>query len=195
MNKIKFRFHTPKRTYKVSHSDYTDYKSPLAKDFMNRCGYCDCEHSWLGGIHNFHIEHFAPISLFPEWKTNYSNLIYACSHCNIAKSDDWVSSDKNTPIMGDKGYIDPCDTSFEISFSRLTDGSIFPENPIAKYMYIKLKLYLERKRIIWTIDRIYQKIRAIKSVLDANPKNTEVKEIFNELSLEFFNYLEYLHQS
>lgn len=39
---------------------------------------------WL----NFQIDHFKPISKYPELERNYKNLVYCCSYVNRAKSDD-----------------------------------------------------------------------------------------------------------
>ncbi|EAY29202.1 HNH endonuclease [Microscilla marina] len=193
---ILFRQVNPSRTYSGrEYKNYRAYKSALRSDFNKRCGYCDCVDFWHGGENNFHVEHFAPKSLFPTLQTKYSNLIYSCATCNVAKGNDWVSNDSTIPNINGKGYVDPCNPSFVQHFSRIESGAIIPKSSIGRYMYIKLKLYLEKNRVMWMLHKIYEKINLIKDALK-NQTNEVLKQeltnIFNELSTEFFRYLNYL---
>ena len=67
--------------------DYRRYKPYLRRDFQYQCAYCTIHEAEFGGHYNFQIDHFRPQSLFPELRTEYANLYYACSICNIYKSD------------------------------------------------------------------------------------------------------------
>src|SRR5271154_2101665 len=96
-----FRLSVPSQTCSKQYLNYRRYKKYLIVDFSNRCGYCDGHDKWYGGFKNFHIDHFAPKEKFPQLKTVYSNLIYSCPSCNIAKSDFWPSTDENISHVDD----------------------------------------------------------------------------------------------
>jgi hypothetical protein len=183
---IPFREHQPQRTYTVTHKDYRKYKKPLAKDFQNKCGYTNCHHSWFGGITNFHIDHFKAKSLYPLLVNDYENLVYATSFVNISKSDD----DNDL-------YLDPCKVDFNLHFERDTHGNILPksDSPHAKYMYEKLKLYLERYGIIAKLEYIYQtwlrNEEAIELITDEESKSKFVS-YQKDISYLFMKYYKYL---
>ena len=182
----KFRQIEPKRTYTGDDlSDYKRYKDQLRIDFHKRCGYTDCPDFWFGGKSNFHIDHFLPRSKYPELECKYSNLVYSCSFVNRAKSDDEGS------------YLDPCDNDFNDFFYRDEHGNIYPEDSSseAKYMYKKLKLYLDRYGIIWMLDFIDKEIdllsTEIKKIKGKDKKN-KLLEMYYDLSEEFRKYKKYL---
>jgi len=187
MSKLPFRDLTPKRTCTKSYASYGSYKSYLADDFNNRCGYTDSHHRWFGGISTFHIDHFKPHSDYPELKTTYSNLVYACSYVNILKSND-------DPI----NYLDPCATDYNQHFYRDTHGTICPDpqSPQAVHMHKKLKLGLIRYRLIWSLeksDAILKKLDQVKNTIPADTKEeVDFLRLYVGLAQEFREYLEYL---
>lgn len=183
-----FRENPPVRTFKKTYSSYGSYKPYLAKDFFNRCGYTDCSDFWFGGVNNFHIDHFLPWKNYPKLpalKTDYQNLVYCCSYVNILKSNDEIS------------YIDPCNVDFNLHFKRDNIGNILPiaKSKEAKYMYKKLKLFMKRYQIIWTLDNIFRKMKLLKEAIEKT-KDSELKNellIANgELGMVMTEYLEYL---
>lgn len=193
---VQFRNDVPQRTYAgVRFTQYRKYKPFLRNDFRMRCGYCNSEDFWFGGPNAFHIDHFAPKSKFPLLQTRYSNLVYACPYCNRAKSNDWPSDKSNICVVGNKGYLDPCSTEYDNQLCRDEVGRIIPTTELGKYIHKKLKLYLERKRIIWTLDRIYATIEIVNKKIENDKTediSQEVKDAFFELSRVFFKYLGYL---
>lgn len=183
-----FRQTAPVRTYKGTYKNYRSYKPHIAKDFNNRCGYTDCSDMWFGGRNNFHIDHFIPWKKHkdkPELKTDYANLVYACSYVNIIKSDD------------EGQYLDPCNEDFNNHFERDIAGRIVAKatSPQAIYMFKKLKLHLRRYQVIWMLDQLYAKMKAvqakIESIKDENKKN-DLKILQGELGGEMIKYLDYL---
>lgn len=59
-----------------------DVLTQLYDDFHNKCYICESK-----GIESVNIEHFAPHKkINPIRKFNWSNLFWACSHCNQIKS-------------------------------------------------------------------------------------------------------------
>ncbi len=184
----KFRDSNPVRTFTETETNYRKYKPHLAKDFYRRCGYTDCPDFWFGGKNNFHIDHFIPWKNYPKkpnLKTDYSNLVYACSYVNIIKSND------------EGAYIDPCDIDFNKHFTRDNSGNIIP-NPKSKpanYMYGKLKLFMRRYQIIWMLDSIYLKMKALKKIIDASPNGKHKNSLLitqGELGNLMIEYLDYL---
>lgn len=60
-----------------------DVLEQLYIDFKNKCYLCESK-----GIESINIEHFAPHKKINKIrKFNWSNLFWACSHCNKIKSD------------------------------------------------------------------------------------------------------------
>jgi hypothetical protein len=177
-----FRIIAPERTYIGKHTNYRDYKLYLAEDFNHKCGYTDCSDVWFGGRNNFHIDHFIPWKKHedkPLLKTDYSNLVYCCSYVNIAKSDD------------EGLYLDPCNVDYNLHFQREDDGRIIPLTESAKYMYTKMKLFLERYHIIWLLDQLDDKMNRLHAIIDET-NNENAKSIYMQLSFAFNNYRKYL---
>ena len=183
-----FRTNAPVRTYTGPDlTSYRKYKQQLANDFRRRCGYTDCPDFWFGGIKAFHIDHFKPKSKYVHLERSYSNLVYACSHVNQAKSDD------------DADYLDPCDSDYNSHFGRDENGNIVPLPGCkeAEYMYTRLKLYLQRYGIIWSLESIRAKLSELRTLIDriadTDPKvKLELLESHLKLSGMFEDYLKYL---
>ncbi len=146
-----FRISTPTRTYSKTLKHYRSYKRYLIVDFSNRCGYCDGSDTWHGGYRSYHIDHFAPKDKFGHLENIYINLIYACPSCNSSKSNKWPSDDAEKNVVGEEGFLNPCNDDFNEHFSRDNDGNIIGISPIAKDMYKNLNLGLERHSIIWKL--------------------------------------------
>lgn len=181
-NELPFRTDLPERTYSGKKlSDYRRYKNYLAKDFKNRCGYTYCVDFWFGGKPNFQIDHLKPKSKFPDLETEYSNLVYTCSYINRAKSDDIGL------------YLDPVDEDYNLHFYRDELGNIYPreDSKAAKYMYLKLKLYLKRYSIIWMLDQLEQKMFILQELIE-QLDNKEAKELYFAISFKYNNYKRYL---
>jgi hypothetical protein len=181
MSEVIFRDKSPERTYTGAFKDYRRYKNFLEKDFKSRCGYTDCFDFWFGGKPNFQIDHFKPKSKHPELETTYSNLVYSCSYINRAKTDD----------IGD--YIDPVDIDYNEHFYRDHLGNIYPKetSTSAKYMYIKLKLYLKRYSIIWMLDQLEKKMFKLQELIEATD-NPEAKELLVQITMKYNNHKRYL---
>lgn len=182
MSELIFRNSSPKRTYSGKElSNYRSYKKYLITDFKSRCGYTDCLDFWFGGKDNFQIDHFIPKSKSPKLEIDYSNLVYSCSYVNRAKSDD----------VGN--YIDPCDVDYNEHFYRDELGNIYPNehSDSAKYMYIKLKLYLKRYSIIWILDQLEQRMFKLQEIIETT-KNAEAKELLVEITMKYNNHKRYL---
>lgn len=134
----------------------TTIKKHLKQDFHGRCAYCDDSDS-LVDI-DFHIEHFAPQTKFPERKKLYQNLLYACPYCNESKSEYWVSDDPDINIKDEEGIVNPCCRDYDLHLGRRRNGCIYPKTSLGKFMYKLLKLYLARHELFFQIERLQRKI-------------------------------------
>ncbi|MBQ3808676.1 MAG: HNH endonuclease [Kiritimatiellae bacterium] len=134
----------------------TTIKTHLKQDFHGRCAYCDDSDS-LVDI-DFHIEHFAPKTKFPERKYLYQNLLYACPYCNESKSEYWVSDDPDINIKDGEGIVNPCCKDYDSHLGRRKNGCIYPKTGLGEFMYKRLKLYLARHELFFQIERLQRKI-------------------------------------
>lgn len=185
----RFRDKKPiRRVIETPKASYKSYRTELIEDFFDRCGYCN--NPRFETMENFHIDHFAPRQKFQdtEWESLldlYSNLVYSCPHCNILKSNKWVTKNFHLPNDGESGFVCPCSEEYENLFIRNKSGEILPQNSVANYIYDELKLYLGRFSLIWKMDKLGKQIRQL------NELNDETYKIqIGELSFEYFKILE-----
>lgn len=126
-----------RRTNPPQHKNYQGYKRYLRDDFEYSCVYCDIHENEHGGPRFFTVEHFRPKSRFPDLRTEYTNLLYACSVCNSYKSDDWPSDE---PLRDGKGYLDPCQHDYAQHFSYGAGFLVEGLTPVARYMIARMHL-------------------------------------------------------
>ena len=124
---------------------YRDWKPQLAEEGHNQCVYCAIHENSMGGIRNFHVEHYRPKSKFPELINNYSNLFYACPVCNTYKSNDWP----NEPVDDNSiaSYPNPSEIDYCELFTNDTKQGIVEGNNIAA-KYMQEKIFLNRPQLI-----------------------------------------------
>lgn len=136
-------------------------KALLMKDFNCRCGYCNDHHRYVGGVVFYHLDHFAPKSMFDDHKWDYDNMVYSCPYCNISKSNKWESSSIDIPILNGKGFVDPCKKEYTSNFIRKKDGAIIGVTDVGKYMVKELRLDLALHKYNYLIDNISEKLRTL----------------------------------
>lgn len=170
-------------------SKYTLYKVELRTDFSKKCGYCDTSDYYSGGQRGFHIDHFAPKKKFSHLVNEYQNLVYSCPICNTAKSDDWPGDDPNVSHVSDKGYIDPCSSSYKDHLARNKSGQIIPLTPLGGYIHKKLKLNLKRRQICWLVDKMETQMRALDEIISKDPENLAQLQAFHKLGKQYIAYI------
>ena len=118
---------------KPTDSRWQDFSGDLSSRFHGNCGYCE-EHAASGGV-----DHFRPKSRFPKLVYAWSNWVFACDKCNVAKKKDkWPSS----------GYVDPCTCPCEERPDTFFDFDLDTGEIVAK-----AGLTEDRHRLAWqTID-------------------------------------------
>ncbi len=189
MDKHSFRKNTPtRRIDPVVKSKYGDYFDLLREDFLKRCGYCDSFD--LRRDNDFEIDHFVPRRVFSKVKENdYNNLVYSCKSCNRSKSGKWPSNDENISVVGNVGFIDPCDNKYDNQFYRDKDGEIQYETEHGRWMYLELSLYNPKHSILWYLEKIMKDIKEAKMLADIKPDDIKVIKGLNALLLIQDKYL------
>lgn len=107
------------------YTNYESYRPWLRDEFTFRCVYCLKREVWGWVTGEFDLDHFQPQARNPELQTEYDNLLYACSRCNMAK--------------GERIVPDPTEALMRDQLRVLPDGSVegFSANA---------------KRVIWILD-------------------------------------------
>ena len=95
----------------AGYTDYSSFRDWLRDEFTFRCVYCLHREQWDRRGAAFHIDHFTPATVNPDGKCEYSNLLYACATCNVAKQ----------AIVG---LPDPCQVAFHDCLRIMADGRI-----------------------------------------------------------------------
>lgn len=170
----------PNRSAVEPKGNYRTYKAELRSDFSSRCGYCDDHDRTFGGSRGYHIDHFAPKSLFPHLETDYSNLVYSCPLCNIAKSDKWVGKNPTPSHDGKIGFVDPCGDEIDEYLIRDASGRIAPLNELGDYLIVQLKLNLLRHQLNWQIEMLRNLNTVLVNLMkDANQVGVDLGDAVN----------------
>jgi hypothetical protein len=67
------------------YAQYESYRPWLRDEFDFRCVYCMLRERWGQMRGAFDLDHFLPVSTYPDQERSYDNLVYACTSCNIGK--------------------------------------------------------------------------------------------------------------
>ena len=123
-------FQYPTRAHERQHGPQgyrqpDSYRSWLRDEFAFRCAYCLRREQWDRSL-SMEVEHFQPTSQSPDQRLTYDNLLYACPHCNRAKSLQVVASPERAFI--------------EDNVEVQSDGTIVGHSPEARSIIEKLRL-------------------------------------------------------
>ena len=176
----------------IVYKTYQTNKKYLAQDFDNRCAYCNDPDKYSGGQRSFHIDHFAPRSLFPSLEFDYNNLMYSCPYCNSAKSNKWPSDSEKVSVVGNVGFLSPCENEYYKHIKRSKNGNLFYTDLLGKYIYENLALGLQRHKYIYFADNISQRIDKLEEIMQNQNLNEArkrvLKDLYFELLYEFYHY-------
>ncbi|MDA8427667.1 MAG: HNH endonuclease [Geobacteraceae bacterium] len=194
---IKIRRKVPQRTCKKSYSTYRPYKRYLRDDFNKRCGYCDADDFYSGGVRSYQIDHFAPKILFPEKETEYANLVYSCFYCNNGKSDTWLATTSTISVVNGEGFIDPCLKEYDDHLERMQDGRISAKTTVGEFMIKEMNLNLKRHSLIWILEElktvIMETCKQIEELPDTSEALSKLKMRHYSLLENYFNYITSYH--
>lgn len=110
-------------------SCWREFRPRLGERSNNICWYCEqqCAAAVDAGGRAATVDHFRPISKFPQLAYAWSNWVFSCYRCNSEnKQDSWPET----------GYVDPCAAAVaerpEQYFDYEADtGAIIPRNDIS----------------------------------------------------------------
>ncbi len=80
-------------------SYWREFRGDMGIRTKHICWYCERRCDFVGDLVPT-LDHFRPISRFPELVYEWANWIFSCSRCNDIKRNRWPRS----------GYVDPCAT-------------------------------------------------------------------------------------
>ena len=148
----------------------TANKKRLVIDFDHHCAYCDDKDCYNGGQRSYQVEHFAPESKFPTLKHTYENLLYACPYCNRAKWDKWISNNASVAVIGNEGFVSPCDDEYYKHLRRNADGTISATSELGKYIRNELNLFLKRHSIIYLLEEVDMRCQQLEERIKEEEK-------------------------
>ena len=102
------------------------FRPALGQSSNNNCWYCERQCDFAGDLAPT-IDHFRPLSLFPQLAYAWANWIFSCRRCNSDnKKDNWP----------EPGYVDPCAADVAERPERYFDydaetGEIIPMNGLS----------------------------------------------------------------
>ncbi|MEW8143807.1 MAG: HNH endonuclease [Candidatus Thiodiazotropha endolucinida] len=129
------------------YKNYSDFKPSLRKEFDKTCVYCRTPDN-LSEKNYYAVEHYRPKRKFPELETEYTNLYYACGHCNSKKGEFWPT---DSQLMEGIFIPNPCDHEMHRHLRTSRNGTVAHHSLAGR----------------WTID-----------LLDINSPNKVKKRIF-----------------
>lgn len=184
---MRWKLITKEPNFQPATGIYSDWKELLSKEASHLCVYCSIHESSMGGIRNFHVEHYRPKSKFKNLINTFSNLFYACPICNVFKSNDWPHEPDGKNHLTVICYPDPSIINyadlFEVDFATgLINGTCTSAN------YIKNKLYLNRpqliidRKLLILNDRVSKIINEINAYIDVVSSKRDNPKAFDLLS-------------
>ena len=80
-------------------SHWREFRALLRERSGSNCWYCErrCMRDAEGGGKSPTVDHFRPLSRFPELAYRWANWVFSCRRCNQEKGGDWPET----------GYVDP----------------------------------------------------------------------------------------
>lgn len=172
-----FKKHKITRSVPPHKNNYSDYKPYLKKDFCGRCAYCNL--SDIAITTPFEVDHFIPRDTFKNGRmdldTDYTNLVYACKKCNIAKLNQFAG-DIQSQNPTNELFYDPVLVDYNSIFYRNEIGAIDSDDDKGKKSVTKLKLYRPIHILAWLCEELNETAdkleMAIKIESDPTRKST-----------------------
>lgn len=119
---------------------YAAFRPYVRADFRQCCAYCCLHEFWAGGVGNFEMDHYRPVSRFPHLVRDFYNLRYTCHVCNMTKSDYWPSLEAEAAGIG---VVDLTIGAFADHYRLAEDGILQPVTASAQVTISLLRLNTE----------------------------------------------------
>ncbi|WP_322741877.1 HNH endonuclease signature motif containing protein [Streptococcus mitis] len=146
----------------------------------------------------FEVDHFVPSKICEEYNrcdliTDYSNLIYSCKKCNLAKSDLYNGSKIPEELSNDRFY-NPVDVDYNNIFYRNIIGGIDSQDIKGRNMIVDLKLYRVFHNYAWISEELFRVRSEIDAKIDKipaeNEKRMKLLEVHRIVTNEAIKYKE-----
>jgi HNH endonuclease len=117
------------------------------------------------GEEAFGVDHYRPVSKFPDLDCNYENLFYACNTCNWRKGDFWTAL-----VQAAEDFIpNPCDHRMA-DHLRFEGARVEPATATGRFaiamLFLNHPAQIEyRDFVLRSIDRCLRERSAIQSTL------------------------------
>lgn len=157
---------------------YSDARKILAEDFENICGYCGKDSKIMH--ERFHMDHFVPVSINPERKNDYYNLVWACPKCNLVKSNKWPTEDKEIANNGDIGFVDPATEEYDQHVERNEYGYIHGKTLLGQSICKNLNFHIRRTDLYWKIHNLYKMQEKLEILFDKKRLSEQEKDFYIE---------------
>lgn len=173
------------------------HKGDLREDFNSHCAYCG---SYDGYRHTyFEVDHFVPKVLFVKTGIiqlcQYDNLVYSCKFCNNNKLSQWPSNDEKVRVVGDAGFIDPCDATYDVHLYRTADGAILWHTNLGRWIATEAFKFDQRMasiKLLWELNQRRKLIAAFVLELTKWPEKSQeysdIKREAEKISFEYFMF-------
>jgi len=122
---------------------YREYRDCVRLEFAFTCVYClSAEREVAPGAAygGFEIEQFRPQGQrrFRRLRNEYSNLLWACRACNLAKGDAWPTDDE---VSRGERFVDPCAEPLGAHLGFEGAGVVaLDASPAGEFMLVELNL-------------------------------------------------------
>ena len=140
------------------------------------------------------LDHFRPQKHFSHLRNEPSNLLYACSKCNLLKSDIWPNlHQENGSSFTDEGegFIDPFLVDRNEYFQIRDDGIIEELKSPASYMIRILALNREARKLIRAIRIIDSKIiKHLDGIIKEFEENLKTLSLSDDVRKKFTHNLQ-----
>jgi uncharacterized protein (TIGR02646 family) len=177
------------RTPVEEKGDHREYREELRIDFWFTCAYCTISEAEARGI-GFEIDHYEPESSRPELATVYSNLMYACEHCNSTK---WMTCPPPKARADGRRFFKADEDDASDHFALADDDSILGTTAVGDFTVKMLELNRGalvrlreiRRRIAEGAEEIAFGLRALKGIrIDAMSAQQKLRFGFAKHEME-----------
>ena len=151
-------------------SYWGDYRSTLGARSGDICWYCErnCGADAPVGSAAPTVDHFQPLSRFPELAYAWSNWVFSCLTCNQNKGNRWPET----------GYVDPCAAVVAErpeQYFEFDAGDIIPKSGLAPAAQRKAWATIDALRLNNRVFRAYrqQKLAQFLKELKACPADEQ----------------------
>jgi uncharacterized protein (TIGR02646 family) len=169
------------------------YKPHLRPLFRRRCAYCRTPDDRLGGEDGMTVDHFKSEKWYPQLRTEWSNLYYACPICNSHYKKDHPKPEEEAE---GKRFVDPCREDPDDHFRLVCDPEtsdlcrVRPLSPAAHYTVFRLNfnrrkslrdfwrsLHHEETRLNARKDDLRQRLKDCLQLIDRYGPSEELERL------------------